>query len=853
MNVSSTADVMMKQLICSSVARKALVDGQSSPDIAPLLMTDQEKNDYLCECCLVPCGKCSGGLDNGGDITSVSSLGSIISGRMSALTDPTNGADLFSPNGQNGDMFSSNAFWEQATKYFNMVCVKDCAADYKTVESESRPYEYAPSADSGYATVWNKILNGPSNSLTSTLKSAASTAFKFKALPKSMCPYEDPAVCVPMPGVAFEEITPGSEYCTFKMSAEVVAAVSGAVADAFSSVGGTAFTEGAGETFGKWAGDFQRSVDTLIVVALLSFVVGLVFLVLLRFFVGVCVWLAVFSTVLIFFFGGSFLFALSAQCNGASLWDTTTQAYTRMAVSGTSAVSNAVSGTAPDETITGDGAAYKGVQTVTITGKKCLPWDTQNVLTQYRSSNYPNSNLVSNYCRNPYTAADPNKASTIWCITSDPNVAWEECLPVGVILPACKHGYAISGEKMRDALFYSSFVVWAFGLIWLIVIFCFVRRIMLAIALNKVAAQFVGGNPTILLVPIVQAVIGVAWCIIWFYSASFLLSQVPADYTPTERYATYAEAYGTSSACPFWEWGDHCVGTPGKCTDKWPVGSVWKDSTCDVVKVDGVVKVAKCWRCAPPRYVLDLRFFVSFFVFLWNNAFNVAMGQILVAMACAMWFFQTEKGVTPVVCKALKTVCRYHIGSVALGSFIVAVVEFIRYVMKYFEKQAAAQKNRVMVYILKCVQCCIWCFEQCIKFLNKNAYIQIALLGKNFCSSAKTAFFLILRNFARFGTMAALGSVISLIGFLFIIAGTTVIGYFILREMHPEVSPFIPVVCFLFIGYVVSKVYMSVFCLAVDTSLQCFLAVEESGNGAEFVPSVLSNFVQDHKTAPDEE
>ena len=39
----------------------------------------------------------------------------------------------------------------------------------------------------------------------------------------------------------------------------------------------------------------------------------------------------------------------------------------------------------------------------------------------------------------------------------------------------------------------------------------------------------------------------------------------------------------------------------------------------------------------------------------------------------------------------------------------------------------------------------------------RNAYIQIALMGTNFCTSAKKAFFLILRNAFRFGVVAVLG------------------------------------------------------------------------------------------------
>ena len=39
-------------------------------------------------------------------------------------------------------------------------------------------------------------------------------------------------------------------------------------------------------------------------------------------------------------------------------------------------------------------------------------------------------------------------------------------------------------------------------------------------------------NPSILLVPVLQICIGFIWLLIWIVCASFLLSQVPEDYTP---------------------------------------------------------------------------------------------------------------------------------------------------------------------------------------------------------------------------------------------------------------------------------------------------------------------------------
>merc|ERR1712217_816184 len=97
----------------------------------------------------------------------------------------------------------------------------------------------------------------------------------------------------------------------------------------------------------------------------------------------------------------------------------------------------------------------------------------------------------------------------------------------------------------------------------------------------------------------------------------------------------------------------------------------------------------------------------------------------------------------------------------------------------------------------------------------------------------------------RFGTVAVLGSAVNWIGFLFILTGTPFVGYFIVNAMHSDISPLVPCLTYSMVGYVVAQLYMNVFGLSVDTSLQCFLATEEMGGSKDFVPDELNNFVND--------
>jgi len=402
-------------------------------------------------------------------------------------------------------------------------------------------------------------------------------------------------------------------------------------------------------------------------------------------------------------------------------------------------------------------------------------------------------------------------------------------------LPECQNGHVIKSKELRAFLEISAYIIWALTVLCIIMVICFTNRIRLAIRLSKVAAVFISHNWLVVLVPAVQSLVACLWCLAWVLSASFLLSQVPSSAAPTDAYVTYAEAYGTAD-------------TPGKCTSTWPSGFVYKDES-NCVLTNGMYA---CWRCALPRYIFDERFVFSFFVFLWNNAFMIAIGQFVVAAACCGWFFtpNNEKGRTGVIRQALKWTC-FHAGSLAFGSFIIATVQLIRYIVYYLQKQAAAQKNRIMVLVFRILGCCIWCFEKCLKFLNENAYIQVALKGTNFCVSAKNALYLIMRNPIRYGVVAVLGKGIRLIGILFITAGTGALGYLGFIFLHPDMNPAVNVIIYIVVGFLVSNLFVNVFGLAVGTVLQCFLACEEAGTvltgPTGYLPQCLEGWVEETK------
>jgi solute carrier family 44 (choline transporter-like protein), member 2/4/5 len=90
------------------------------------------------------------------------------------------------------------------------------------------------------------------------------------------------------------------------------------------------------------------------------------------------------------------------------------------------------------------------------------------------------------------------------------------------------------------------------------------------------------------------------------------------------------------------------------------------------------------------------------------------------------------------------------LGTLAFGSLVIAICRMIRVFLEWLDhKLKKYGDNSFARGMLCCCRCCFWCLEKFLKFMNRNAYIMCAVHGKNFCNSARDAFFLLMRNIVR--------------------------------------------------------------------------------------------------------
>ncbi|XP_055842030.1 choline transporter-like 2 isoform X3 [Episyrphus balteatus] len=235
----------------------------------------------------------------------------------------------------------------------------------------------------------------------------------------------------------------------------------------------------------------------------------------------------------------------------------------------------------------------------------------------------------------------------------------------------------------------------------------------------------------------------------------------------------------------------------------------------------------------------------NFIGFLWLSFFISALGEMVLAATFATWYWTFHKSDVPyfVLTRAFGRTVRYHLGTVALGAFILTICRFIRVVLEYIDQKLKKFDNSVTRAIFCCMKCFFWCLENFLRFINKNAYIMCAIHGKNFCASAKDSFNLLMRNFLR---VVAVDKVTDFLFFLskLLLTGAAGVGTYYYLENRPSDPPLnyvaVPITIVVIATFLITSVFFGVYSMAVDTLFLCFLEDCERNDGSEEKPYFMS-------------
>jgi len=234
------------------------------------------------------------------------------------------------------------------------------------------------------------------------------------------------------------------------------------------------------------------------------------------------------------------------------------------------------------------------------------------------------------------------------------------------------------------------------------------------------------------------------------------------------------------------------------------------------------------------------------FGLLWTITLIIAISRTTIAGAIASWYWVRIKSKMPffTVLSAFYRTMKYSLGSLALGSFLIAVIEFLRIILAYYAAKLKGSQNNCLKFMICIVNCCLKCFEDFLQFITKNAYIQIAIYGLSFWQATRKASQLLARNIDYVFAVQYVGDYLFFLGKLFVVMSTTLIGYFIINTQNDNTNlnfDITPVVLIFIISWGIAGVFFAVYEYAVNTLLISFCEDLERNDGSEEKPYYMSD------------
>ncbi|CAH9122626.1 unnamed protein product [Cuscuta epithymum] len=348
-----------------------------------------------------------------------------------------------------------------------------------------------------------------------------------------------------------------------------------------------------------------------------------------------------------------------------------------------------------------------------------------------------------------------------------------------------------------------------------------VRRILMATSVLKVAAKVIGELHALIMFPIIPYSILAIFYMFWFSAALYLFSS-------------------------------------GRV--------VQNDCTTNCCAYDLKAKRVMCDRCcgytiqSTPHITAAILFHL--FGCYWATQFFVACSSTIIAGTVASYYSalgvssKVEIPFLPVF-SSMKRLMRYNLGSVAIGSLVVSLIEPIRVVLGGLRRKLktcnSAPESCLGRTSFQTSQGCLRCVSWTIKSVNRNAYIMIAITGKNFFRASEMATELIISNILRIGKVNVISDVILFLGKL-LVSLTSALFAFLMLDSHKYKStsdkissPLFPVLVCWGIGYVVATLFFSVVEMSIDTIILSFCqdSEEHQGNPQYAPPLLMETF--DHQ------
>ncbi|XP_074596270.1 choline transporter-like 1 [Brevipalpus obovatus] len=248
-----------------------------------------------------------------------------------------------------------------------------------------------------------------------------------------------------------------------------------------------------------------------------------------------------------------------------------------------------------------------------------------------------------------------------------------------------------------------------------------------------------------------------------------------------------------------------------------------------------------------------LNFLVFYLIIslFWGSEFIIGCQRALVSATISTWYFNRDrkKSKNPMI-SAIHIVFKKHLGSVAMGSFLMIVLTMpmaIPSIRRFTAVSANSLQHSPVKKFLEIIRDFLIRIEKCLGFLTYNAYTMMAIQGDNFCVSGRKAGVLMLENSLKVFTINTVGYFVLFLAKVTVALLCVFIGVSFLKDDDMEFFS-APIAIGFILSYIVSGSVLSIYEMIIDSLFLCTCHdknTNESKDEGYFGPQGLKEVLQE--------
>ncbi|RNE97962.1 solute carrier family 44 protein member 2 [Trypanosoma rangeli] len=385
--------------------------------------------------------------------------------------------------------------------------------------------------------------------------------------------------------------------------------------------------------------------------------------------------------------------------------------------------------------------------------------------------------------------------------------------------------FPVTGVQGYSSLFLVlAIVLWFLAICYLFIVLALCSKIRLVCAIIQIAGRVLGSAPTMVILPFGAAVVIIA-LLAWSVLVGLCLCSAK------ERGTAYSLVPVTDAL--------YFEGTP-------------------LVDLNNTKFFKVASEVLNSKHSTEYFLIADIFGFFWTMTFINALCFTTIAFVSVFWYFSSlynaEKSVpTCGVCKGIFWTLFYHTGTLALGSFLIAIIQTIRFVLSYFVRKAQSLVHDTgMIRCMACyLECFIAYFVRVISVINTNAFVMMCLTSHGFCISACRAIQFIMSYTVELIFLTWFINILTFLVELLVVTGCCVSAYFLCKmpELATDIQVFVmPLIVIGVMTLLLSRAFFSVYESAATALLVCYcydLKVNAS-RGMYYVPEELEHQISDY-------